>query len=60
MNTKDLVGIKVKIMGLAAAVNIFLNLIFIPFFSAMGAVFSTIITELFLLLSFYFVLKRRL
>ncbi|MGP5103032.1 oligosaccharide flippase family protein [Psychrobacter celer] len=60
MNTKDLVDIKVKIMGLAAAVNIFLNLILIPFFSAMGAVFSTIITELFLLLSFYFVLKRRL
>ncbi len=60
MHTEGLVEIKVKIMGVAALLNILINFILIPEFGTMGAVVSTIATELFLLMCFYIVLKRKL
>lgn len=60
MHTEGLVEIKVKIMGVAALLNILINFALIPEFGTMGAVVSTIATELFLLMCFYAVLKRKL
>lgn len=60
MHTEGLVEIKVKIMGVAALLNILINFALIPEFGTMGAVVSTIATELFLLICFYAVLKRKL
>ena len=60
MHTEGLVEIKVKIMGVAALLNILINFILIPEFGTRGAVISTIVTESFLLISFYMVLKRKL
>lgn len=60
MHTEGLVEIKVKIMGFAALLNLIINLIFIPRVGITGAIISTISTELFLLISFHIVLKRKL
>ncbi len=60
MHTEGLVEIKVKIMGVAALINIIINFILIPTLGTVGAIISTIITEFFLLISFHLVLKRNL
>lgn len=60
MSTKNLVNIKVKIMGVAAIINIGINFLLIPIFGTMGAVYSTIITELFLMILFFNVLNNKL
>lgn len=60
MHTKGLVESKVRIMGIAALLNLLINFIAIPNFGAMGAVTSTILTELFLLFAFHTTLNRKL
>lgn len=60
MHTKGLVEIKVKIMGVAALLNLLINFIAIPNIGTMGAVISTVLTELFLLFAFHITLNRRL
>ncbi|WP_300394332.1 oligosaccharide flippase family protein [uncultured Psychrobacter sp.] len=60
MHTKGLVEIKVRIMGIAALLNVLINFITIPSLGAMGAVTATIMTELFLLLAFHITLSRKL
>lgn len=61
MHTEGLVEDKVKVMAVAAVLNIVLNIVLIYLFrNTMGAVISTIITELFLLIVFREILKRKL
>lgn len=60
MHTKDLIDTKVKIMGAAALLNLIINFIAIPIFGTMGAVSSTIITEVFLFFAFHAALSRKL
>ena len=51
--TKDNMKKKVKIMGVVAVINILFNMLFIPYYGAVGAAVSTVISNLFLL-AFYF------
>lgn len=60
MHTESFVNIKVKIMGAAALLNVIINLVLIPRVGTVGAIISTITTELFLLASFHIALKHRL
>lgn len=60
MHINGLIEMKVKVMGAAAFLNISINFILIPYFSIMGAVASTIITELFLLISFHLILRKKM
>ncbi|MDA3946041.1 MAG: flippase [Helicobacteraceae bacterium] len=45
---------KVQYMGLVAIINVGLNLILIPFYSAIGAAVATVISNLILLMLYYF------
>lgn len=58
--TGDGIKIKVKLMGLAAGLNVILNLAFIPKFGIEGAAIATVITELFLAIMYQFAFKRYL
>jgi O-antigen/teichoic acid export membrane protein len=58
LTARNFMKTKIKIMGFAALFNIFLNIIFIPKFDAIGAVVSTLITEVILFISFYFVVNK--
>lgn len=60
MHTEEFVSIKVKIMGVAAILNLTINIILIPTFNLFGAVFSTLVTELFLLIAFHISIRRKL
>lgn len=58
MNTGNLINIKVKIMFFAAIFNVIFNLIFIPSMGIMAAAYSTILTELILIILFHLVLRN--
>lgn len=51
--TQNFMKLKVKLMGLTAAVNVALNIILIPLYGATGAAISTVASEV-LLLTLYF------
>ena len=55
----NLEKIYLKIAFSAAVINIVLNSIFIPRYGPVGAALTTVITELFLSLSFFFIIKIR-
>lgn len=55
--TQEHMKTKVKLMGLVAIVNILLNLALIPFYGAGGAAFTTVISNLILLIIYYISVK---
>jgi O-antigen/teichoic acid export membrane protein len=60
LTTRDLVHVKVKIMGAAAALNVLMNVALIPMYGGLGAAVSTVITEALLTMTFHLKLKRQL
>ena len=58
MRAMDRQGISAVVTGLAAAMNIILNLIFIPRYTIMGAAWTTLATEAFVIV-IYFAMVRR-
>lgn len=58
LTTKEHMKTKVYCMAVIAVLNIILNLVFIPFYGAMGAVIATLISNILLLLLYYLVAHR--
>lgn len=58
LTAKNLMKMKIGIMGLAALLNIAINLILIPTYGELGAAVATLITELILLLAFYMAVTK--
>ena len=58
--TKNLISKKVKVMGVVALLNIVLNIIFIPIFDLNAALFSTIVCNLIIAFSYYFLANREI
>lgn len=50
LSTKDYIGRKVKIMLIASIFNVFVNFIFIYYFSSIGAAIVTVLTEIVLMM----------
>jgi O-antigen/teichoic acid export membrane protein len=56
--TKENIKKKIKYMGLVAMLNMALNIIFIPVYHETGAAIATVITNLTLVILYYFGAKR--
>jgi O-antigen/teichoic acid export membrane protein len=57
--TRKNMQLKVKFMGTTALLNIILNIILIPLYSAKGAAIATLISNLFLLILYYIGSQKR-
>ena len=56
--TQDHMKKKVKIMGGVALLNIVLNIIMIPVYGSVGAAIATVLSNLILLLGFFYVAQK--